>query len=243
MALTRHRQAAGAGTIVQLDTGQAVLSGRLLAALLPGWDALGSSATLAGALWWQNGPDGLTAQVRGRIGGIDLDALVSDRFGRKLGGTATVDLQWARVQHGRLVDAKGTLTAGPGLMSRALLADAAQHLHAPLGATSDAPGTLLTYEQLACAFVLDQHGLQLQGACQPAPPGTLVLGRSGRPLLAEPPPESQNVLNLVRALAGTAQERVPVSSAAQDLMRVLPQIAPPESAPQTSERNPATSRN
>jgi hypothetical protein len=48
------------------------------------------------------------------------------------------------------------------------------------------------------------------------------LGRSGRPLLMEPSPEPQSVLNLVRALAGGAVERVPVSTAAQELIRLLP---------------------
>ncbi len=217
--------ASAAATIVQLETGQAVLPGRLLAALLPGWEALGGSATLAGSLWWQEGPEGFSGQIRGRIDGIDLDALVSEPFDRKLGGTATLELEWARIRDGRLIDAKGRLAAGPGLVSRKLLADAASWLHAPAGALSDSPGTLVTYEQLGFAFAVDERGLTLQGACLSAPTGTLLLGRSGRPLLNEPPPAPQSPLNLVRALAGPGEERLPTTTAAQTLMRLLPQAA------------------
>jgi hypothetical protein len=222
MALVRNRQPSGIATIVQLETAAAVLPGRLMAALLPGWHQLGLSAALTGSLWWQDGPEGWSGQIRGRISGVDLDALVSDRFGRKFGGSATIDLERARIQQGRLVDAKGSVSAGPGLMSRALLADAAIHLHAPAGALSESPGALVTYDQLRFLFTLDEAGLALQGACLTDQPGTLVLGRAGRPLLMEPPAEPQSVLNLVRALAGAPEERLPVSSAAQDLIRLLP---------------------
>ncbi len=230
MAIFRSRQGAGTGTLVQLETGQAVLPGALLAALLPGWDQLGPGAALGGSLWWQDGPDGWSGQIRGTISGVDLDALVTNRFGRKLGGTATIELERARIQQGRLVEAKGSVSAGPGLMSRALVADATAYLHMPVGPLSEAPGALVAYEQLGFLFTLDDHGLSILGNCPAAAAGTLVLGRAGRPILNEPPAESQSPLNLVRALAAGGEPSVPVSSALQDLIRLLPADAPKRKA-------------
>jgi hypothetical protein len=123
-------------------------------------------------------------------------------------------------------------------MSRALVADAAAHLHAPAGPPSEAPGTLVTYEQLAFSFLLDQSGLFLQGACLAAPTGTMLLGRSGRPLLMEPPAGPQSPLNLVRVLAGAGEDRLPVSTAAQELIRLLPASQPTAGSPQLGTRTP-----
>jgi hypothetical protein len=222
MAIFRSRQPSGAGTLVQLETGSAVLPGSLLAAILPGWEQLGTSAAFSGSLWWQDSPEGWDGQMRGQISGVDLDALVTNRFAKKLGGTATIALERARIGQGRLVEAQGTVTAGPGLVSRALVIAAATHLNAPAASMSDAPGSLVSYEQLGLRFTLDEHGLSLSGNCPTAPSGTVLLGRSGRPILSQPAAEPQSPLNLVRALAAGTQQPLPVSVAAQDLIRLLP---------------------
>lgn len=242
MAIFRGRSGASPGMLVQLETGRAVLPGTLLAALLPGWDRLGRSATLSGSLCWQDTPSGYSGQIRGAIGSIDLDALVTDRFDQKLGGTATIALERARVVEGRLVEARGTLLAGPGIISRALVSAAIAHLHTPAVALSDAPGSLLAYEQLGFRFALGERGLSIAGQCPGAAAGTLLLGRTGRPILLEPADELQSPLNLARALAPGDEQPLPVSVAAQELIRRLPVAADQDRTAEIAPAEPPTRR-
>ena len=124
--------------------------------------------------------------MRGSITGIDLDRLVSARSEHHLSGPAEVQLEEARFQHGRLLDATGSIHAGPGLVGRSLLAAAASQLHCTGNNPAAAWSDLAEYDEMGFRFAIDGRGLTIQGLCSRSP-GTVFLGRVHGRLLGEPP--------------------------------------------------------
>jgi hypothetical protein len=201
----------------------------------PGWETWGPESTFCGELWWQQRADGLAGEVRGSITGVDLDKLVSARSEHRLSGPAEVLLEEARFQHGRLLDATGSIHAGPGLVRRSLLAAAASQLHFTGNNPAAAWGDLADYDEMAFHFAIDQRGLKIQGLCSKSP-GAVFVGRVHGRLLGEPPPGLQPLLGVVRLLANLG-DAVPADPAAQALLGVLP--APGAAASQAGgNKNP-----
>jgi hypothetical protein len=87
---------------------------------------------------------------------------------------------------------------------------------------------LIPYEQLACKFAVDSHGLKLQGACRGAPgtilpPGTILTTTTG-PLLAVTRSAPLSPVALVRTLVPRRDLLVPATPAAEALVRTLPAL-------------------
>jgi hypothetical protein len=208
----------GSTTSIKIETGPTPLPSRLIDLCCPGWETWGPASNFCGELWWRQRADGPTGEVRGRVAGVDLDNLVSTRSEHRLSGVAEVQLERARFQHGRLLDATGSIHAGPGLVRRSLLAEAAQDLNAMGNNSVAARDDLAAYDELAFSFAIDEHGLAIKGICSQSP-GALFVGPLG-PLLREPS-RRQSLLGVVRLLA-TSGQAVPADPAAQALLRVLP---------------------
>jgi hypothetical protein len=228
----RTRSQERATTSMKIDTGPTPLPARLIELCCPGWETWGPESTFCGELWWQQRVDGLAGEVRGTIAGIDLDHLVSARSEHRLSGPAEVRLEEARFQHGRLLDATGSIHAGPGLVGRSLLAAAASQLHFTGNNPAAAWGDLAEYDEMGLHFAIDERGLRIKGLCTRSP-GTVFLGRVHGQLLGEPPSGPQPLLGVVRLLANLG-DAVPADPAAQALLSVLP---PPGAVPSQAAGN------
>ena len=230
ISMTRNSAEQAGGGTVSLETGPRPLPARLVALCCPGWEAWSPASSFCGRLSWQPQASAWTGEVNGRISGVDLDALVTRRVGHRLSGEAAqVHLEHARVDAGRLTDAAGTITAGPGLVARSLLAAVASQLRRHGQQSFGAQRRSGAYDRLAIRFAIDSEGLVIQGLLDDSP-GALLVGDAGDALLGEPPLGPQPLLGLVRILA-RSDEVVPADPTAQLLLGVLPLKAV---TPQTS---------
>lgn len=200
----------------------------LAAPLLPALSRLGNRAEFEGTLWASAAPGGWEGAIEGpaKIMGVDLDALVSGQLPHHLDGTAQIGLSKLSFRRGRVEEVKGSLSAGPGIISYTLL-DGAVAEGLAVGLTkAKKPGHSLAYEELAMSFVLDSRGITLAGQCHGAAAGTLLTmrypDREQAVPVAASPGERQSVAALVRALAGKGESLLPASAEAQSLARLLP---------------------
>lgn len=218
LEIVRDRQTVPPSHLVALDTGGHDVPGLLLSTLAdwPAW--LGQRCQFRGWVKAVETPAGWDAHVAGRLDEADLEQLVSGHFPQRLTGRARVDIQEARVSRGRLEQARGTLSAGPGTIGRALVEAAAHSLALPRGEPPDA-GDLWTYDELALAFHMTDGELRLSGTCRDE--AGAVLMAAGQPLLSEPA-APQSVAGLIRTLAPGDDWLVPASRESDWLLSVLP---------------------
>jgi hypothetical protein len=147
--------------------------------------------------------------------------VVTDRFGHRLTGTAEVAVQFARFRRGRLEEAAGSITAGPGMIGRSLLDASARWLGMVPRAESDVPGDPVPFDELRTSLVIDSGGLELRGQCPGAHPGVVVAGRDG-PLLAEPAGQPRPVAAVLATLVPVAGVHVPATRQTEWLIGRLP---------------------
>jgi hypothetical protein len=129
-------------------------------------------------------------------------------------------LEKARFREGRLIEAVGSVQAGPGLVARSFLEAAADRLGltATWGEVSDG---VVPYEALAVSFYLNAGGLRLRGDCRNGPAGSIMMGRYGQ-LLGWPSTRALPTAALIAALGGDVPATVPVTHQTEWLMRRLP---------------------
>jgi hypothetical protein len=166
--------------------------------------------------------------LSGQFTDVDLQSLVSEQFPHRLGGTAEITLQKARFSHGRLEDAVGTFSSGPGVVSQSLVAAAIEFLHLIPGPANNHTDMLRQYEQLAFAFVVDPAGLTLSGACSSGPGVVMRLGDGT--VLGEAGAPSGPLVALVRTLVPQSDVQVPATRQSDWLIERLPmpQVILPE---------------
>ncbi len=144
------------------------------------------------------------------MSGVDLDLLVSRQFQHKLSGLASVRIKRATLADGRVQTAAGSITAGPGVVSRSLVQAAETHLHIQAAtAAITGPGNLIAYEKLCVGFELGPEGMSLRGEVPRTRGGMLVDKR--RVLVGEPPISYQPVVALVRTLVPQSEVQVPAT--------------------------------
>ncbi|HEX3871359.1 MAG TPA: hypothetical protein VHV77_13030, partial [Pirellulales bacterium] len=173
--------------------------------------------------------DGWDGTIRGDLSGIDLDALVTSQFPHTISGEANLHIERAHVVGGRVVEAEGTVTAGPGAIGRSLLVSGSQRLKltAPGSVSKDA---MSRFERLHFDFSLDSAGLRLVGRC---PAGAMLVDASGRVLWSQPSEPSQPIVAFVQMLVPASQLHVPATMESEWLIRHLPVpriVAPREAA-------------
>lgn len=218
--LTLTRSHDGASQTIQLATGSTPLPAAALAPLWPGVARFGKTCQFAGRITAIKGTR-VIVSVEGHFSGVDLDLLVSRQFPHKLTGLADARLKTMTLEDGRIECAVGSITAGPGVISRSLIQAAETHLH--IQAASHAfkgPGNLIPYEQLNVGFEIGPDGMSVRGEVPQTRGALLVDGR--RVLAIEPPLVSQPVVDLVRTLVPQSEVHVPATRETAALTSALP---------------------
>jgi hypothetical protein len=206
---------------LQITTGSAGLPATLLAALWPGAAEFGKTSQFAGRIVATRHEDTWQAELAGHVDGIDLDWLVSRQFPHKLTGPAKAEIHSLTFRDCRIESATGTITAGPGIISRSLVQAAETHLG--IRAAEQAirgPDNVIGYRLLAAGFQIDSDGLELRGEVPQARGAILIDERYV--LAVEPPIASQPVLALVRTLVPQSDVHVPATRETAALTNTLP---------------------
>ena len=183
--------------------------------------SLGHDATWVGSGRLTFATSGVSGECSGELARIDLTSAISQRFPHVLSGSATLALEQATIDSGRLSGARGTLVvAGGGRIGRSLLESAQEHLgldaDLPAGETDSVP-----YERLALGFDLAGDRLRLTGNAGKEHAGILLTNDSGPLLLAASDHETAAVA-LARTLLPDSQVQVPAAMQTAALIQVLP---------------------
>lgn len=233
--VVRNQRRQPPSTRLSLSTGSAALPCSLFAPLCDLEATLGATATFAGNVWADDTAEGWEAELTGRFQEVDLRTLVSGRFPHVLDGTAGIEITGVRFQRSRLIEAYGSLSAGPGVVGHSLVQAAIDALGCV--PTARQPGRASRgsemYQQLAFHFSIDAEGLSLAGACEGQPAGVLLAGSDGRPLLTKLPDRPQPVIDLLRLLVPASETLVPATNETAALIPWLP--APPIVPPRDEE--------
>lgn len=219
MACTLLRTASQ-GTRLDFSTGSTPLPCSMLRPLLDGPQWLGSRARFRGTLWATHAAGRWQGELFGQLSQVDLDALVTDHFPHGLGGLADIRIDRAAWRDGRLEEASGGVVAGPGQISRSLLAAARETLSLGAGAAPLPSTTVVPYAQLQFDLAIADNRLLLHGRC-PGGDGALLVDAQQRSLWTQPP-EPQPVVALLRALVPYSQLQVPATRQTDWLMSRLP---------------------
>ena len=224
--LTRSQHAGTLVHSIELSTGNTPLPASLIASIWPGALQLGKTSAFAGRISAIEQSGAWRTEFRGELTRIDLDLLVSP-FPHKLSGLATARLDRVTIAGGRLENAAGSLTAGPGEISRSLVQSAETHLHVRAADQAiSGPSNSLPYLQLCASFEVGPEGMTLRGAV-PNTKGALLVDDQFV-LVEEAPVSIQPVVDLVRTLVPRHEVQVPATRETAMLTSALqmPSIAP-----------------
>jgi hypothetical protein len=220
--LVRMQQGGEPLTRVEFHTGGNELPCSLLAPYTQ-WDQrVGSDCRFCGSYSGQRTREGWAADVAGRLSRLSLDRLVGAVFPHKMSSEAQVDLRSLRFVDSRLQSAEGSVSTGPGVVSRSLV-----HAVADAGIADETESlggfadSVIPFEQLAFTFRVDADGLSVLGACDDPTPGAILAARNG-PLLVQPRRQPVPAVALVRALVPQSSVQVPATLETDLLLRVLP---------------------
>ncbi len=211
LRVARDRRSQPPLTRFDLDTGGAAVPCWLLATGLPSFQGLGAESRYSGILRAALLSTGWEGGLKGCFSRLDLDRLVTARFPHKLSGLAEVTIRQAEFHQGRLAKLDGSISAGPGVISRSLVDDSAQFLR--LVAATD-PGMVvpeLPYQLLAASFVIDHRGLQLHGLCPPEDSRVILTGPY-RWIVGEPDVQPQPLAGLLQTLIPVEHIHVPAGA-------------------------------
>lgn len=234
---TRDRTVSPPTTRWELHTGEAALPCVLFADDVPWLRRLGDASCFNGSLWAEETVAGWRGELTGRFTEIDLDRLVSDQFPHKLGGAAEATFSRITFDQGRVREASGWLEAGPGAVSRGLLAAALETFQ--LRATDrlfEAVLPLSRYSRLAMGFQVDESGLRISGNCDPDG-ALLVLESHPDAKVLDHPTQVTPIVSLVRMLAPASEVQVSATQETNALLRVLP-LPPIKRPPPPASRAP-----
>jgi len=221
LRLVRSRQTETPYDWFDLNTGQLAIPCRLLAPGLPPLADLGPEARFSGHLWAARMPDGWQGQLESvTCEGVELDRLVSNRFEHKLSGPAVVTIPLAEFQGSRITRVHGTVTAGPGQVSRSLLRAAVEHLGLAAASEPATIGLVVSYQRLACRFALDATGLRVAGLHD-----AVVLSDTRGPLLGASS-TTRPAVALLQAVAPATAAYYPASSQTDWMAQRLPLTNP-----------------
>ena len=216
----RERSATPPYTRWELHTGESTLPCTLFADRLPWLARLGAGCGFNGSLWAEQAPGGWRGELTGRFIDVDLDRLVSEQFPHKLSGSGEVTFSRLEFEGGRIRQAAGWLDAGPGTISRGLLAGGLETFALRSNTLQDVK-TLSRYARLAFGFEMDEVGVRLSGACDPE--GTLLmLEDDPKARLLDRHAHVTPIAALVRMLAPANEVQVPAAKETDALLRILP---------------------
>ncbi len=209
-----------------MKTGSVDLPCSLLVVPMGIKNQLGERARFRGSISVIETPDGWNGELAGEFKDVDLQAIVSEQFPHQLSGTADITIELARFEQGRLMEARGTLIAGPGTISQSLLQSAAHNLQLT-GTATDLDRAIVPYDQFAVSFTIDSSGLVLGGLCDGAK--ATIIRRGEMALLAESGTSRRPLVALVRTLVPLSELQVPATRESNWLIDHLPvpSVMPP----------------
>jgi hypothetical protein len=241
LIIARNRQGSAPITVWQLDTGTSALPVELLAAAAPQAGRLGSNCRFAGQIALEDSAGKLSGQWSGTLTEVDLDSLVTEHFPHQLSGLATVKIERATLNRGKLTEIRGTVQARDGAISHSLLTAAQEHLQLELASENPSiqPGRAVAYRQLSLGFAISERGLSLTGSADPTQPGVLLANAAG-PLLTAPPQHAAPPTSLLRALLPDNEYQVPATRQTDALVSLLPvpDLAPAQTARRGDNHTP-----
>lgn len=232
--VTRRHSEEASTTRVSLNTAGASLPVSMFATWLDAEKVLGRDARFRGSLWIDEDGHGRRGDVTGVLSEVDLETLVTARFPHVLTGRTTLEIDRARFEQGRLIEAAGQLHGEQGVVGSSLIAAAVKSLGCRTRRATDraadrTPADKLPYRRLFLRFALDQQGLRLAGLPTGPNAGAVFLDANRRPLLIEPARQALPLLALIRALVPPSQTHVPATLETSTLVPwlPLPPIVPP----------------
>jgi hypothetical protein len=209
------------GSSFELDARAAAMPCSMLAALLERRNYLGTKSTLRGRIRATEMPDGWQGEFSGHLENVDLNDLVSSQFPHRLTGGASISVEKAVVDHGRLEEFNAAISAGPGIIGESLLSAAVDQLKMRRDPAVAADGSFLRYDALRAILKLDSNGLKLSGECLKNPTG-VVLWRHTGAILWEPVGGPLPITALVKALVPDSRLQVPATRQTDWLLNLLP---------------------
>lgn len=230
VVVTRRHSEQASATRVSLNTAGASLPVSMFAAWLDAEKVLGRDARFRGSLWIDEDDHGRRADLTGVLSEVDLETLVTARFPHVLTGRATLEVDRARFEQGRLIEAAGQLHCEQGIVGSSLISAAVESLGCRADRAADrTPVDKLSYQQFFLRFALDRQGLRLAGLPSGPDAGAVLIDVTGRPLLIEPARQPLPLVALVRALVPPSQTHVPATKETAALVPwlPLPPIVPP----------------
>jgi hypothetical protein len=233
LSITRRASTDSATTRLELDTGGAALPLAMFAPWLECQSLFGAEASFRGTLWIDDAPGGSRAELRGELGAVDLDALVAARFPHVLTGRATLRVDRATVEEGRLMEASGSLSSPWGMVGESLLNAAVSMLGCRWSGDGlpERVGKHRDYRSLTIPFQLDAGGLRLGRSGGPADlgqaakPSAILHDVTGRPLLLASGREAVPLVRLIQMLVPLNEVQVPATKETASLIPWLP-VAP-----------------
>jgi hypothetical protein len=223
LVATRDRAAAMPVKRYRLDTGKTTLPCRLAAELVPELANLGRECQFRGAVECCDAAGEFSGQLSGTLTQVDLDSLVTERFGHQLSGLANVRIERGLIENGKLSELRGTIQASDGAISRSLVLAAAEHLG--LNAADEAIGggadERFAFGRLAMEFQISGAALRLRGTADAKQEGILLVNAAG-PILTSPPKHSVAAVSLLRTLLPDREYQVPATRQTAALVSLLP---------------------
>jgi hypothetical protein len=168
------------------DTGKTNAPMKVAAVIWPRLRAFGAEATFAGALQLAHDASGWDGALQGEFDAIDLEQLVARRTKQHLTGTGALRVDLARIENGKLVEAKGRFGADEGTIGHGLLADLSGTFRIPSAPQLDLKDRNKrelesAVSEIRMSFELTNDRVTLTGE---AMPGTVLLrDADGEPML------------------------------------------------------------
>ncbi|HWB00026.1 MAG TPA: hypothetical protein VG713_16115 [Pirellulales bacterium] len=244
IAVRASRRAADrpGATNVTLDTGHGSLPANVFVPLVEAAACLGARAEFRGKLSIDLRPTGWAGHLAGEFDAVDLDSLVSAQFPHTLSGAATLRVDHAQLDQGRLVEAAAGVSAGPGVISRSLLVSAGSMLGLFDRDTMIPASQHLPFDRMTFDVTIDEAGLRFLGLAPCNTRGAMLVDTSAtgqpRALWTQPERQPQPVVALLRALVPESEVQVPATRESDWLIHHLP--VPPLAAPAANVASPPT---
>jgi hypothetical protein len=217
-----------------LDTGSSVVPCKVLPAWLDVPGLVGPQSLVRGCVRASRTEQGWSGEAKGQLWDVELDRLVSGRFPHTLRGSGQITIESAQFRQGRLDQLQGKLLATSGVISGSLLDAAVQCLSLAKTTGQIPPRSLLPYDDLTLAFLIDNRGLQIRGRDLNGP---ILSGPQG-PLLQQTASSQQPmpVAALLQTLIPVGLVQVPASPQAAWLLERLPCSAAAAPEPQIATK-------
>ncbi len=232
ISIRREKGDAGVRTSLTLKTLDGSIPARLLDPIIDMTTWLGSTARLDGdlALTRVDGED-WNAEFQGEFTDVDLATVVGRRFaGHRMTGVAKLvfeSARWSERPGGQgpgWVQARGTVSSGPGSISTGLLKALESRMRFRLGSPSNSSRTDVDFQAMGLSFAMDDQGeLILKGGLggEYAPDAVLIEGQRTTPL-ARSPQGAANVRGLWNTLIPAPAESLAPAVPEAHALRYLP---------------------